>query len=149
MLGTVLPQYQDVAPGDERAAYVAVARLLAEREGLEEYQLVAPDGEVVALPAPLVRLLREAAGHLAHDRLVSIVASEQELTTQQAADLLQVSRPHLISLLERGELPYSRPGAHRRIKYADLLAYKARRERAEAAALDELAQLSQDLGQYE
>ncbi len=112
------------------------------------FRLTAPDGRGVELPLSVVRLLHDLVHHLAHDRAVSIVPLHKELTTQQAADLLNVSRPHLISLLERGELPYTRPGKHRRIKFSDVMEYKHRRDQSEKEALDELAQLSQDLGLY-
>lgn len=112
------------------------------------YRLVGPQGQSVDLPLVLVRLLHDLVHQLAHDRAVSIVPIHKQLTTQQAADLLNVSRPHLITLLERGEIPYTRPGAHRRLQFGDVMAYKRRREAAEAAALDALARQGEELGLY-
>lgn len=117
-------------------------------DDLNAFRLVAPRGETIALPASVVRLLHEIVHHLSKDRAVSIVPVRKELTTQQAADLLNVSRPHLITLLERGAIPYTRPGKHRRLKLGDVLAYKRWREAEEGEVLDELARLSQDLGLY-
>ncbi len=77
-------------------------------DDLNAFRLVAPRGETIALPASVVRLLHEIVHHLSKDRAVSIVPVRKELTTQQAADLLNVSRPHLITLLERGAIPYTR-----------------------------------------
>lgn len=150
------------APEQERAAIGALDRLLEEPRAdgavaadapspttgdrAPGFRLVAPDGRQVDVPRSVVGLLHEVVHHLAHERAVSIVPLHRELTTQQAADLLNVSRPHLISLLERGELPHTRPGKHRRVRFSDVMAYKHRREQVEKEALDGLAQLSQDLG---
>ncbi len=112
------------------------------------FRLIAPNGEAAELPVVVMRLLHDIVHHLANDRVVSIVPMHKQLTTQQAADLLNVSRPHLIALLERGEIPYTRPGKHRRLKFSDVMEYKRRRDAAEEEALDELARLSQDLGVY-
>jgi len=68
-----------------------------------------------------------------------------ELTTQEAADLLNVSRPHLVKLLEDGALPFHRTGKHRRIRFADLMQYKETRDRASEDAMAELAKQAQAL----
>ncbi len=77
-------------------------------------------------------------------RGVSIVPSTAELTTQQAADMLNVSRPFLIGLLSAGEIPYRTVGSHRRITAEDLLAYKDDDDRRRRAAADELTALAQE-----
>jgi excisionase family DNA binding protein len=80
---------------------------------------------------------------------VSLAPIHKELTTQEAADLLDVSRPFLIRLLDRGELPFTRPGRHRRVLFGDVVKYKQRRRLEREARLRELTRLSEDLEMYE
>jgi excisionase family DNA binding protein len=77
---------------------------------------------------------------------VSVVPSHAELTTQQAADMLNVSRPFLIGLLDAGEIEYRKVGKHRRIKAESLIAYMREDDRSHRAAADELSSLSQEMG---
>jgi excisionase family DNA binding protein len=82
----------------------------------------------------------------AQGRGVNVMPLKAELTTQQAADILNVSRPYLIGLLEDGKIPYRLVGRHRRIKYEDLLDYQRRDEAERRGAADELSALGQELG---
>lgn len=104
----------------------------------------APD-EPVVLPAAAVRLLGALLTELAKGNAVTLMPHHAELTTQEAADLLNVSRPFLVSLLEGGQLPHHKVGTHRRVRFSDLMAYKRRRDTESESALRELAALSQDL----
>lgn len=101
--------------------------------------------EPVVLPAAAVRLLGALLTELAKGNAVTLMPHHAELTTQEAADLLNVSRPFLIGLLESGQLPHHKVGTHRRVRFADLMIYKRRRDEESDAALRELASLSQDL----
>ncbi len=76
---------------------------------------------------------------------VTLLPIQQMLTTQQAADLLDVSRPYLIKLIEKGDIAHSMVGRHRRVKAEDVLAYKSARDKSRAEALDELISDSKDL----
>jgi excisionase family DNA binding protein len=104
----------------------------------------APD-EPVVLPAAAVRLLGALLTELAKGNAVTLMPHHAELTTQEAADLLNVSRPFLVSILESGQLPHHKVGTHRRVRFADLMIYKRRRDAQSEAALRELAALSQDM----
>jgi excisionase family DNA binding protein len=80
------------------------------------------DGQIV-IPRKSFFLLKEMIGHVAEGRSVTLVHSESEVTTQQAADMLNVSRPHVVNLLETGVIPFKRMNKHRRIALKDVIAY--------------------------
>lgn len=102
--------------------------------------------EVVVLPASTLPLLNHILEYMAQGSSVSVLPSESELTTQQAADLLNVSRPFLIGLLEQGEIPFRKVGKHRRMLLSDVLSYKRRNIRERLSALEELEAQAQELG---
>lgn len=97
------------------------------------------------LPAAITALLQSLLGEVAKGHAVQVVPVHSELSTQQAADLLSVSRPHLVKLLEGGALPHRKVGTHRRVKLEDVLAYGERRQAESRRALQELADLDQEL----
>lgn len=100
----------------------------------------------LALTPGLVEVLRTYLEPLARGEPVVVVPLEAELTTQQAADLLGISRPYLIRLLEEGKIPYRKVGTHRRIRAKDLLAYKEQSRRKGEEILDQLVEEAQELG---
>lgn len=96
-------------------------------------------GDRVELPEELYRALRQVVEALQNGLAVTVAPRGQRLTTQQAADLLGVSRPTVIKLLDDGKIPYERIGTHRKIKLRDLLEYRERRRADQYAALDAMA----------
>ena len=104
-----------------------------------------PVNEVV-VPRMAVELLARVLAHLANGQGVSIVPANAELTTQQAADMLNVSRPYLIGLLDAGEVEYRKVGTHRRVLAGSLLEYKRRDDVRRREAADELSVRAQEMG---
>jgi excisionase family DNA binding protein len=99
----------------------------------------------IELPTSALRLLVDILAELAVGNAVRVVPVHAELTTQEAADLLNVSRPHFIKLLETQALPYHRTGKHRRIRFDDLMKFKVKRDQASERAMSELAKQAQEL----
>jgi excisionase family DNA binding protein len=102
--------------------------------------------EELLLPRSAVELLAGVLAHMAAGRGVSIVPDHAELTTQQAADMLNVSRPHLIGLLQAGEIAYRKVGTHRRVRAGSLLEYMRRDDQRRREAADELSAMTRELG---
>lgn len=98
----------------------------------------------IELPAALGQLVLDLLAHVSRREMVTLLPYGAELTTNQAADLLNVSRPHLIKLLNEGEIGHHKVGSHRRVKAEDVLAYRQRRDAERKAALKELTRLGQE-----
>jgi len=97
----------------------------------------------------LSALLGQIVSQLTHGNAVRVASIHEELTTQEAADILNVSRPYLIKLLEEGTIPFVKTGTHRRIRFNDLMEYKRYRDVERTRAINEIAQFSQDAGLYD
>lgn len=151
MSTSVLGQMQP-APDDVSAAVEAlphVQNYLARHQRVQAIRLVVegkPGAEVLTVPRGAVELLARILAHLAAGQGVSVVPSHAELTTQQAADMLNVSRPFLIGLLEAGEIDYRKVGKHRRVRASSLLEYLRTDDQRRRATADELSALTQDMG---
>jgi excisionase family DNA binding protein len=133
---------------DEARALREIEHLLAYSRPTQAH-LVGPDGNALDIPAPLYAALRQIIPHLLRGDAVSLVPVHQQLTTQQAADFLNVSRPHLVKLLNEGVIPHTRVGSHRRVYFRDVVDYKRRRDAERRKALDEMVALSEELGIYD
>jgi excisionase family DNA binding protein len=111
--------------------------------------LVGPDGYQVAIPEPVHDLLLLILKNLQAGRAISIVPEHQQLTTQRAANILGVSRPFLVRLVENGDIPFHMVGSHRRIYLRDLMDYKRRRDAARHEAINNMARTEMEEGTYD
>ena len=130
---------------EEKAAANQLRKILASHATGEAKLRVLVDEQTkqpaeVTLSPALSNLLMELLRHIGRGNAVTLVPFHEMLTTQQAADILNVSRPFLISLLEKGEIPHTTVGRHRRIRAVDLFAYKRARDERRSKALGDLAE---------
>jgi len=136
-------------PTEEEVKLAAESsRLLAAIVGKgEETRLRLIDGDTdITVPISAIHLLMNLLNEMAQGNAVSLVPVHAELTTQQAADLLNVSRPYLVKQLEAGEIEFHKLGRHRRIRFADLMAYKEQVDRESRKAMDALTAEAQEQG---
>jgi excisionase family DNA binding protein len=139
-----------VAPtrADSALAKKSGERLAAHLEHSRGLRLELKTGrkrEELVLPPSVLRLLVRLLNEMGQGNAVTLTPVRAELTTQQAADLLNVSRPHLVKLLDEGAIPSRKVGTHRRVELKALLVYKKEFQARRHAALDELQELSQEL----
>ncbi len=141
-----LPDEQEVALA--KLSSQTLAAVLETKGGVQEINVVSKNGEVhhVELPTSALALMIEVLTQLGQGNSVKITPIHAELTTQEAADLLNMSRPTFIKLLDSGELPYSRTGNRRKVAFSDVMSYKQNIDAKRLAALDELSALDQELG---
>jgi excisionase family DNA binding protein len=105
-----------------------------------------PEVESVVIPVSAFRLLMDVLNQMSQGNAVTIIPVHAELTTQQAAELLNVSRPFVIKLIEDRELPCKMVGTHRRVQFSDLMDYKRKIDAERLRVLDDLAAQAQELG---
>ncbi len=136
---TVTPSEADTRLAEESSR--RLTRLLGKRRRNLCLSVQADDEveQSVAIPVPAFRLLTDILIQMAQGNAVTLMPVHAELTTQQAADLLNVSRPFLIRLIEEGQIPFRKVGTHRRVRFDDLTAYKRQADQERLKALEELA----------
>lgn len=139
----LLDQAEPIVADEAEAAIAQVAartlEAIADTTDTVQFVVREQPNVVVPLPARVVSLMRTVLAAMAERRPISIIPHEAELTTQQAADYLNVSRPFVVDLVDRGEIPCRMVGRHRRIRFADLVAYERRSMQRRKEALAELA----------
>lgn len=140
----IVPTAQDAAIAREASRMLApyVEHLESLRFQVGEEKKVT---QKLLLPATAVRLLLDLLTEMAAGNAITLIPVHAQLTTQQAADVLNVSRPFLVSLLEQGKIPHVKVGTHRRILFEDLMRYKKDIDRERQKALDELVRESEKL----
>jgi excisionase family DNA binding protein len=141
---------------DEKQALIAKQAMIHYFHEAEGRQLVSVrlhdergrTDHFLPLPESAAKLLVDVLTHIANGNAVMVLPVHREISTQQAADLLNVSRPHLIRMLERGDLPFRQVGTRRKVQLKDVLAYKARQAAERRRVLDELTAQAEELGLY-
>ena len=144
-----------INPGDvdTEIADRAARRINEYLEGHPDDDLIEAIGEVgtddaLVIPRATAVMFAQILELLAQGRGVQIFPKEVELSTQQAAAMLNVSRPYLIGLLKAGKIPFRKVGRHRRVRFEDLMDYKRQDDRDQHVAADKLADLTEDLDLY-
>jgi excisionase family DNA binding protein len=138
-----------VLPPEDRSALARFAHELGEPERRGRARLVGPDGSEIEVPDELYGVLCDVVAALSQGMAVSIAPHNTMLTTQEAADLLSISRPTLVRLLTEGEIPFTMRGRHRRVLLRDILDYQERTRRERRRVLDEMAAEAEEAGLYE
>ena len=135
-------------PNPDQGATIADFVRVLEQAGMNTATgrpaLVAANGERLDLPDTMYEVLRQVADALSSGMGVSVAPLNAMLTTQEAADYLGISRPTLVRILERGDLPMEKPGRHRYVRLQDLVAYQNQRRQQRAAALDKMVADAED-----
>ncbi len=136
------------AEKSETASVVQLRDFMADKpaDGGHHASLRSPGGQELEIPTSIYKVLVVAVAAMAQGNAVSIVPVHHELTTQQAADLLSVSRPHVVKLLDAGEIPHHKTGSHRRVFFEDLMRYRDVRDAGRHNALADLTRKSAELG---
>lgn len=140
-------------PG-ERADVEALLRALddllrSRGRGAMRAEFVGSRGRHTPMPGSVVQILERVTQAMARGDAVAVVSVGRDLTTQQAADLLNVSRQYLVRLVDEGRIPSTKTGKHRRLDLADVLAFKASRDKARKASLRALTRATEAAGGYE
>jgi excisionase family DNA binding protein len=146
MFETVTPSQADALLAGESCRRLATHRL--GRRAKVSIQLVDGDkaAETLAVPASALRLFLHLLTEMSQGNAVTLIPNHAELTTQQAADLLNVSRPYVVKLLNEGKIPCRTVGKYRRVRFDDLMAFKQKDDDARARVLDQLSAEAQELG---
>ena len=141
-----LPSEEDIVLARESGR--ALSAMVLTKEATQQIDIRDDKGSVrtVRIPTSALRLLLEVLTEIGQGNAVSIIPIHAELTTQEAADVLNVSRPFLVQLLEKGQMPFHKIGTHRRVRYQDVIDYKNRIDAERRKALGDLAAEAQELG---
>ncbi|MFM0339116.1 helix-turn-helix domain-containing protein [Paraburkholderia fungorum] len=143
---TPLPSEQDARLARTCSRNLSV--VLSSHAETQQFHFTNDQGETlsVELPTSVVRLMVDILMQIGQGNAISIIPIHAELTTQEAADLLNISRPHFVQLLERKEIPFRKVNTHRRVRYDDVMAYKDRVDAARDKTLNEFKTLSHAMG---
>jgi DNA binding domain, excisionase family len=146
----VSPSVRRLEPTPERAEYVRnlYRTFFVHAKPASHLQLVSPDGVAKDIPIEIYAVLREVFQHLKDGQAISLIPDDTLLTTQQAAEILNISRPYLYRLLDAGDIPFIPVGTHRKLRLADVEALRQRRRAESRKALDAIVTLNQECEDY-
>lgn len=136
---TVIPEQEDVQ------TFEKIEEILKRYQA----QLIGPEGQVTPIPPKMYHLMVRFAHLLATNKVVLLTPMDKDLTTQEAALYLGISRPTLVKLLAEGEIPFTQPGKHRRIQFENIKAYRDTRLAKRKKVLGDLTQMSEEMGGYD
>lgn len=142
---TVKPSQNDALVARESSRRLSAHKF--RRRSSVDIQMLSDNkpGETITVPASLMHLLAHALAELSEGNSVTLIPTHTELTTQQAADLLGVSRPYVVKLLQERKLPYRTVGRFRRVRFDDLMGFKRKDDQRRAKILDQLTAEAQEL----
>jgi excisionase family DNA binding protein len=142
--------YRQLPPSEQEATIARTSKQLLAKHAHDDQSLtIQITDDTIELPAGAVKLLLNILGAMASGQGVTVAPDDAELSTAQTAEILHVSRPFLVKLLEEGQIPYRKVGNHRRVKLADVLTYKRESDKQSKAILDQLVAEAQAQGLYE
>ena len=148
---TIAKAYETIAPTKkeaelaEQSIKVLVSYVESTKHPMFELLSKGRQSKQIAIPASALRLLVDILKQMSKGNAVTLIPVHAELTTQEAADILNVSRPYLVELLEQGKIPHHKVGTRRRIFANDILHYKEKIDKARLKTLEELAEQAQEL----
>jgi len=122
--------------------------LLSQSDNASLPRLVGPNNETLEIPMSVFQVLQQAVNYMMHGKALSVIPCDQLLSTQEAADILSISRSSLVQLLEAGKLPFVEVGTRRRVQLSDVLEYKKHRSQQRRDSLAEMLSISQEAGEY-
>ena len=140
----ILPDKQETQLASESSRILA-SSMKSKKNAPVMHVIVNGKEKTVVVPLSAFKLLVDILTQMAEGNAVTVTAVHSELTTQEAADLLNVSRPYLVGLLENKKIPYRKVGTRRKVLAQDILDYKKNIDAKRMKTLDELAKQSQDL----
>ena len=148
--GSISPSVRRLEPSLERAEYArhVFSTFFVNAEPVNHLQLIGPDGVAEDIPLEIYAVLREVFQRLKDGQAISLIPVDTLLTTQQAAEILNISRPYLYRLLDADEIPFVRVGTHRKLHLADVEALRERRRNESRKALSSMAALNEECDDY-
>lgn len=144
-MNALLERNGTIVPSEEDAKLATETSRILSKYSDQNLHIQLDDGQPLQLPHAIKELISHLLVEMSQGNAVTLIPVHAEMTTQEAADFLNVSRPYLVKLLETNQIPHHKVGTHRRVRFNDLKAFKQRQAEARAAALDELAAQAQEL----